>query len=127
MRVPRRDPPPLTARVLVPLSGNDARGFEVIYSCSARAANLEPQDGVHHIVCTLERVLRHNTMSKLCWIVDFNGFGWRHTDPRAGVAVVRALSAHYPERLGEVVLLNAPTVFWSECTAGPHKSRTLHV
>lgn len=66
---------------------------------------------VWHIVATLERMLHATSDRKICWIVDFNGFGFRHTDPRAGVALVQVLSAHYPERLSQVMLFDAPMAF----------------
>ena len=45
------------------------------------------------------------------WVTDFHGFSWRDAaDPRTTLLTAHLL-AHYPERLGLVVLLGAPALF----------------
>jgi hypothetical protein len=47
------------------------------------------------------------------WVVDFTGYTFWHavSGSSLGIAFVRTFSAHYPERLGSIQLIDPPGVF----------------
>jgi len=84
-----------------------------VYGNSPRATNLTTKESVDHVIHNLETGFRlPGAASQFVFLVDFNGFGFRDcTNPSLGIAIVKTFSEYYPERLGQVILLNAPTVF----------------
>lgn len=47
-----------------------------------------------------------------CWLVDFRGFGMSDAmQARTSTQTISTFSAHFPERLGVVVLLSPPSLF----------------
>lgn len=88
--------------------GMDNRERVVFYSSAPRALRSD-LSGISHILCELEANL--DEAEQIVWIVDFRGFGSRHADPRCGIEAIKVFAAHYPERLGEVVLLGFPAAF----------------
>jgi hypothetical protein len=96
--------------------GIDAHRRVVVYACAARAKTNETEVTVRHMVQTLEHAWRATEALGLhhqwVWLVDFAGFGLRHAlQGRTSNAALASFSAHMPERLGAVVLLNPPGVF----------------
>lgn len=82
-----------------------------IYSCVPRAKCYDVAETVGHVVSSFEKILTHPTR-KFTWLCDFNGFGFSHAmQGRIGIGFALTLANHYPERLGRLVLINAPTVF----------------
>lgn len=101
--------------------GTDAFGRSVIYSCFHHAMDredVEPQ--LRHVTRCLEdacavmaaRAERLGIVAENCvWLIDFHGFSvFRDGNPKVGMLAVRLL-AHYPERLGRCLLIDAPRVF----------------
>jgi hypothetical protein len=88
-------------------------GWPIIYSCVPRAACYKVDETVNHVVQTLEKSFAHTQSSdKWLWLVDFNGFGLSHAmHTKLGIGFARTFSAHFPERLGRLVLINPPRVF----------------
>jgi hypothetical protein len=55
---------------------------------------------------------RMDSAQTLVWIVDFQGFSIKDAlDPRFSINLVKLLQQHYPERMGCIVCLGAPTAF----------------
>ena len=50
-------------------------------------------------------------LSKWVWVIDFDGFSVRDNNPLTAAKVIRILQAHHPERLGLVVMYDAPKLF----------------
>eukprot|EP00322_Chrysochromulina_rotalis_P028660 CAMPEP_0115865858 /NCGR_PEP_ID=MMETSP0287-20121206/19939_1 /TAXON_ID=412157 /ORGANISM="Chrysochromulina rotalis, Strain UIO044" /LENGTH=321 /DNA_ID=CAMNT_0003320385 /DNA_START=13 /DNA_END=978 /DNA_ORIENTATION=- len=85
------------------------RGWEVFYSCPSRGVLKDPESAAHHTFIELERAFERSP--KFLMLVDLHGLGMRDLDPRTAVYIVRGLMAHYPERIGQVAILDAPWVF----------------
>lgn len=50
------------------------------------------------------------------WVMDFHGFGLRDCNPKIAKIFLSMTSAHYPERLSNIVVIGAPSLFnglWS--------------
>jgi len=92
--------------------GRDRRGWELIYSCAARAASKEVCGSMDHIVQVLEALFeRGRQPGKVVWIIDLRGLSWRDCDPRFARTAVPMLSTRFPERMGQIVALEAPPLF----------------
>jgi len=92
--------------------GLDRAGRHVIYSCAGRCTNLVVQDNMLHMAFELERIFNHESgPGKVTWVIDFKGFALRHTDPRLGATALPMFASHYPERMGQIVLLDPPALF----------------
>lgn len=85
----------------------------IVYASQPRARDADIDRQMSHMVHTLEHVFEAAPHSaRWLWIVDFNGFGLREAlAARVGINTVSVFSAHMPERMGRIVLLNAPGVF----------------
>jgi len=93
--------------------GLDRRQRLVFYSSAARAAKKD-MSGIPHIICELEANLGERSSlgaQQMVWIVDFRGFSARNTAPHVGIEAIKIFGTHYPERLGEIVLLGFPVAF----------------
>ena len=94
--------------------GTDADGNEVMYSCAARARNKDPHANCRHMAVELERIFRGNCEpGKIVWVIDFNGFGVADCNPRMGATAFPMFGNHYPERMGQIVCLEPPLVFYT--------------
>jgi len=93
--------------------GTDVRDRAVMYSCSARAVDQKSVEaGMFHMVCEMEHFLNDDTgVAQIVWVVDFNGFKARHSNPELGRQSVTLFQQVYPERLGQLVLLDFPWLF----------------
>ncbi|CAE7948210.1 pitC, partial [Symbiodinium sp. KB8] len=106
--------------------GTDASGRPVLYTSYNQALNrADPAKNMEHLTRTLEdasaalasRAARGEGLAE-SWVLvcDFHGYSWFvDTDPRAALFAARLL-AHYPERLGRCLLVDAPSIFsgtWS--------------
>eukprot|EP00928_Gymnodinium_smaydae_P039964 TRINITY_DN27183_c0_g1_i1.p1 TRINITY_DN27183_c0_g1~~TRINITY_DN27183_c0_g1_i1.p1 ORF type:complete len:467 (+),score=91.30 TRINITY_DN27183_c0_g1_i1:87-1487(+) len=131
-----------SACVANPLSHNmrvvgiDAAGRPVLYTCFSQALHrFDPMQGAQHLTRTLEDACavlaaraRRRAGDACCgeggaapetcvWFVDFHGYSFiKDSNPRTAILAARLL-AHYPERLGRCVLLDAPPVFSGTWTA----------
>lgn len=96
--------------------GFDALGRLVVYTCFATANDrFDPNHSIGHLQRLLEDAQTlldslddHST--KWVIFVDFHGFTLRDSDPRAATKTV-ALLAHYPERLGCILLFDSGMLF----------------
>jgi len=94
--------------------GRDLAGRPVFYSHFAGAQNLSPEDNAKHLVWMLENCFTHDMAEaqSFVWIVDFIGFGLGEMNPAMGSRALKVFAEHYPERLGQAILLDAPTIFY---------------
>ncbi|CAE7353205.1 Dagla [Symbiodinium natans] len=99
--------------------GKDVLGRHVIYSCTGRAGNKTPEDGIEHMASEMERLFRNSTMpGSVAWIVDFAGFGFADCNPKIGALAFPMFASHYPERFGQIVCLSLPYAFYPIYAAG---------
>jgi hypothetical protein len=93
--------------------GYDTQDRAVCYSCSARAIDQRDiEAGVYHMVVEMEHRLNDETgVAQIVWIVDFSGFKTRHANPEYGRIAASVFQQVYPERLGQLVLLDFPWLF----------------
>lgn len=97
-----------SAHCFIPL-GQDSRGWQLIYSCAARASDKHSDSSVTHMSVTLERLFDGSSKAgKIVWIIDMHGFGWRDFDMSMATTVVPMFSNQYPERMGQIVILDPP-------------------
>ncbi|CAE7680122.1 oleD [Symbiodinium sp. CCMP2592] len=95
------------------------RRKRVIYSCTGRAANKTPEDGIEHMATELERLFKNSTIpGSVAWIVDFAGFGFADCNPKIGALAFPMFASHYPERFGQIVCLSLPYAFYPIYAAG---------
>lgn len=87
-------------------------GRSVIYLSPPRARNMELHACTEHLLSELEAAFSRDAAghAQAVWLADMRGFSILQ-DPRIGVAYARLLSAHYPERLGRLVITTPPTIF----------------
>lgn len=55
-------------------------------------------------------------VEKWVWVMDFHGFGFADCNPKIGKIFLDLTATHYPERLGNIIVAGAPTLFnglWS--------------
>ena len=93
--------------------GYDYQDRAVMYSCSARAVDQKDVwGGIFHMVTEIEHAFDDSKgVAQIVWIVDFNGFTARHANPENGRQAAHLFQQVYPERLGQLVLLDFPWVF----------------
>eukprot|EP00927_Polykrikos_kofoidii_P038773 TRINITY_DN3318_c0_g2_i1.p1 TRINITY_DN3318_c0_g2~~TRINITY_DN3318_c0_g2_i1.p1 ORF type:complete len:431 (-),score=43.59 TRINITY_DN3318_c0_g2_i1:188-1480(-) len=99
--------------------GLDSTGRPVIYTCFSQAQlRFVPEASMEHLTRALEdasSILARRSYSlasaQCVWVVDFHGYSMlKDSSPRTAVMAARLL-AHYPERLGRAVIVDAPRVF----------------
>lgn len=92
-------------------------GAVVIYACAARAKTNDTAVTVQHMVHSLEHAWATCSREapgadKLCWLIDFNGFGLKHAMSGGTASTFMThVSTHLPERLYAAVLINPPAIF----------------
>ena len=91
----------------------DTVGRKVLYSCAARASNKVIDDNMMHMAWEIEHLFggRNSDPGKITWIIDMNGFGMLDLHPGMGSATFPMFANHFPERLSQIVLLDAPVIF----------------
>lgn len=108
------------AHCFLPL-GEDTRGWQLIYSCAARAANKHADASFTHMSATLEKLFDGSRKpGKIVWLIDMNGFGWRDMDVSMATTVVPMFSNQYPERMGQIVIIDPPSglkLIWESLTS----------
>eukprot|EP00283_Hemiselmis_rufescens_P021068 CAMPEP_0173444638 /NCGR_PEP_ID=MMETSP1357-20121228/32621_1 /TAXON_ID=77926 /ORGANISM="Hemiselmis rufescens, Strain PCC563" /LENGTH=275 /DNA_ID=CAMNT_0014410699 /DNA_START=11 /DNA_END=834 /DNA_ORIENTATION=- len=92
--------------------GLDAISRNVVYASAPRARTNEAHGAVSHMSRTLELGWSHpHVAPQWVWIVDFNGFSMKDAmQIKTSVAVMSTFSDIMPERLGQIVLVNPPTI-----------------
>ena len=98
--------------------GRDRRGWELAYSCAGRTTRKDPTTICKHLVAWLEQVFRpcDDAPTHFCLLLDLHGLGVGDLDPRVAVRCIGIILNHYPDRSGQVVMLDAPWIFaamWS--------------
>jgi len=94
--------------------GHDLLGRPIIYSCVALAENKVYEDNRDHMIQTFETAIKcmPEGVEQWVWVCDFHGFGMSDAlNVKIAKAFLEISAAHYPERLGQFVLLDAPPVF----------------
>lgn len=102
-----------TSHCLVSL-GLGESGRPVLYASPPRAESTDPDAAVAHVACELEKAFAlPGAAAQWVWLVDMRGYTlWSSlANTRSGAQMASVFSAHYPERLGAVVLLEPPSVF----------------
>jgi hypothetical protein len=100
------------AHCFLPL-GWDAKSRPIIFGNPARAAESATGPTIHHVVTGLEVALSHPRSAETwVWCVEFKGFGLSHAlNARLGITTASVFSRHFCERVGLILLINAPSVF----------------
>lgn len=98
--------------------GIDNQRRLVIYSSHVRSASMNMVDPFEtdvaylHAFSILENSFNDpEEINRIVWVVDFRGFGYRHCSVAHAVLACNWFGNHLPERLGQIVLLDPPTVF----------------
>lgn len=89
-------------------------GRPLIYLSPPRARDLRTASCTQHLVSELEAGFALTGAAKASvWFVDLRGFSLLQSgmNPGLGLAYVRLLSEHYPERLSQLLLVAAPRYF----------------
>jgi len=89
-------------------------GRPVIYLSPPRARDLSTPSCTAHLTSELEAAFTlPGAASAAVWLVDLRDFSLLQSgmNPTLGLAYARLLSAHYPERLSQLVLATAPSYF----------------
>ena len=93
--------------------GVDKRGWECVYTCAGRTTNKDPRVIERHLVLALESYFRPTPERPsppvhFCLLFDLHGFGLSDMDPRVAMRVIPILLSHYPDRVAQVAILDAP-------------------
>lgn len=92
--------------------GRDKAGWEVVYCCPARSIMKDPETQLRHMTMVLERAFDHGAApGRFRWMIDLRNMGLADLDPRVGTGAAPMIMSHYPGRLGQAVLLDAPGIF----------------
>lgn len=108
--------------------GHDIYKRPVIYSCLALASNRNVEDNRVHMLSTFENAILlmprvddaeggecdDGPSSAICswvWIMDMHGFGFKDCSPQLARIFLNLSAAHYPERLGQFLVIGAPSIF----------------
>jgi hypothetical protein len=95
--------------------GLDRRKHVVIYSNHARAClptNQNAEPTFDHAFQVLESACDDTRgIQRVLWVIDFNGFTFKHICKKHITLGCNWFGAHNPERLGALVLLNPPRIF----------------
>lgn len=83
-----------------------------MYACPARSRRKDPDGGLAHMYMVFESAFARNSgAGKIAWLIDLSNLGLRDINPRTATTAVPVFALHYPERLGQVCLLDAPAIF----------------
>lgn len=84
-----------------------------IYSCMKLATNKDIEHNRKHMISVFEAAIQlmEPGVEQWCWILDFYGFSIRDCDPRLSRVFLNLAASHYPERLGNFFIIDAPSVF----------------
>lgn len=95
------------------LVGYDLLSRPVMYSCLEMVTNRSIEDNRHHMISTFEQCIQAmpEGVGQWVWVSDFKGFGMSDCDPRLAKVFLDLSAAHYPERLGLFLVIDAPWIF----------------
>jgi len=96
--------------------GLDRCGRPVLWAFAARhdKHTRDAEETVKLILYCLEKTIRNgeeNGAEQVCLVFDLSGFSSKSMDYEVTKRLFLLLANYYPERLGQVLLLNAPSVF----------------
>ena len=92
--------------------GTDRRGWALAYSCAGRTTMKDPSSITQHLIAFLEQTFAQpNAPTHFCLLLDLHGFGLGDLDPRVAIRSITVLLKHYPDRVAQVAMLDAPFVF----------------
>jgi len=96
--------------------GLDRCGRAVMWAFAGRhnKNTRDIEETVQLILYSLERAIKtgeEHGVEQVCLVFDLSGFGTKNMDYEAVKRLFMLLANYYPERLGQVLLLNAPGVF----------------
>jgi len=69
---------------------------------------------LQYMIYSIERAIRHMPIGveKMVWLVDCKDYSYKYNaDAKFGLELLNILQNHYPERLGLLVIFDAPLVF----------------
>mmetsp|Transcript_173343 Transcript_173343/g.550274 ORF Transcript_173343/g.550274 Transcript_173343/m.550274 type:complete len:303 (-) Transcript_173343:287-1195(-) len=101
--------------------GFDKTGLPIFWVFSGRHIRAErnAQETVKFVLYNLEQAVRTaelRGLEQMCIVVDLSGFSTKSMDYEVIKCLTDILKRHYPERVGKILLWNAPSVFgmsWS--------------
>jgi len=101
--------------------GFDKTGLPIFWVFSGRHSRAErnAQETIKFVLYNLEQAVRtaeSRGLEQMCIVVDLSGFSTRSMDYEVIKCLTDILKRHYPERVGKILLWNAPFVFgvsWS--------------
>mmetsp|Transcript_173341 Transcript_173341/g.550260 ORF Transcript_173341/g.550260 Transcript_173341/m.550260 type:complete len:352 (-) Transcript_173341:315-1370(-) len=96
--------------------GFDKTGLPIFWIFSRRhnKAERDAQETVKFLLYSLEQAIRNaesRGLEQMCIVVDLSGFSTRSMDYQVTKCLSDTLKSHYPERIGKILLWNAPSVF----------------
>mmetsp|Transcript_6300 Transcript_6300/g.23222 ORF Transcript_6300/g.23222 Transcript_6300/m.23222 type:complete len:406 (-) Transcript_6300:2362-3579(-) len=94
--------------------GHDSLRRPIMYSCLGMALDrTNVQQNVQHTIQTMEWTisLMPPDVYQFVWICDLYDFGLNDCRPSIGKACVSLFMEHYPERMGKILVVGAPSVF----------------
>lgn len=96
------------------LFGRDVNSYPAIYSCLDLVTNRNVDDNAKHMLMQFEscvKMMKDPGNDKWLWLMDFHGFGIRDCSPKLARIFLSVSATHYPERLGTIIVIDAPTIF----------------
>ena len=88
-------------------------GQPLVYSDIGKAKDKRPESNVEHCIQVLERTIAtmDHGVETFVWLIDFHGFSSRDLNPRMATSCLKIFSRNYPERMGRIVMVEAPWLF----------------
>lgn len=75
----------------------------------------ERTNPLKHMICCFNHMIRMMPVGVEKWVCmsDFETYSHLHdSNPSMGIGVIRTIQDHFPERLGKMMCINPPTMFW---------------
>lgn len=75
----------------------------------------ERKNPLRHMICSFNHMIRMMPVGVEKWVcvTDFETYSHlRDGKPSMGLGVIRTIQDHFPERLGKMICINPPTMFW---------------
>jgi len=94
--------------------GWDKRGRALVYSDIGIARDKAPKSNAEHCIQVLEflePILPPFPNDQYLWVVDFHKFSISDMNPKMAIACLSLFGRCYPERLGQMILVGAPSLF----------------
>jgi hypothetical protein len=99
------------------INGFDKEGRPLIYMRPTRENYKKDVEGqIRFLVFNMENAIKlmPKSVHQLVILIDFEGFRLSDAPPfKVTNETINLLSAHYPERLKSIFMINAPIIFWT--------------